>query len=118
MPAKGKGFNQSYNAQPAVDSASILIVATDKKQIEPILKALAELPEALGRVTQLLGDNGYFSAANVEHCVHAKIEPLLAAGRDVHHPHWEQCFIEPPMLTEPAAAVDRMKQRLKTVQRT
>ena len=64
---------------------------------------------------QLLADNGYFSAANVERCVAAKIEPLLAAGRDGHHPHWADRFTEPPPLAEPTSAVDRMKHRLKTV---
>ena len=123
MPAMGKGFEQSYNAQAAVDTESMLVVATDiaqvatdKQQVEPMLDALADLPEALGRVEQLLADNGYFSAANVERCVAAKIEPLLAAGRDAHHSHWEDRFTQPPPLPEPAAAVDRMKHRLKTVQ--
>jgi transposase len=122
MPATGKGFEQSYNAQAAVDTESLLVVAigmaqvaTDKQQVEPMLEVLAGLPGALGRVEQLLADNGYFSAANVEHCVDAKIEPLLAAGRDGHHPHWEDRFTEPPPLTEPASAVDRLKHRLKTV---
>ena len=54
--------------------------------------------------------------AAVEHCVKATIEPLLAAGRDGHHPHWEDRFTEPPPLAEPASAVDRMKHRLKTIQ--
>lgn len=123
MPATGKGFEQSYNAQAAVDTESMLIVATgmaqvatDKQQVEPMLEALAGLPEALGCVEQLLTDNGFFSAANVERCVQAKIEPLLAAGRDGHHPHWEERFTEPPPLAEPASAVDRMKHRLKTLQ--
>ena len=123
MPATGKGFEQSYNAQAAVDTQSMLVVATDiaqvatdKQQVEPMLDALAGLPEELGSVEQLLADNGYFSAANVEHCVAAKIEPLLAAGRDGHHPHWEDRFTEPPRPLEPAGAVDRMKHRLKTVQ--
>ena len=123
MPATGKGFEQNYNAQAAVDTESMLIVATgiaqvatDKQQVEPMLKALAGLPEALGSVAQLLTDNGYFSTVNVEHCVKAKIEPLLAAGRDGHHPHWEDRFTEPPPLVEPASAVDRMKRRLKTIQ--
>ena len=121
MPATGKGFEQSYNAQAAVDTESLLVVATglvqvatDKQQIEPMLEVLAALPEALGRVEHLLADNGYFSAANVKSCVDAKIEPLLAAGRDGHHPHWEDRFTEPPPLTEPASTVDRMKHRLKT----
>ena len=121
MPATGKGFEQSYNAQAAVDTESMLVVATDiaqvaidKQQLAPMLKALAGLPDELGRVKRLLGDNGFFSAANVESCVAAKIEPLLAAGRDAHHPHWEGRFTEPPPLNEPASAVDRMKHRLKT----
>ncbi len=121
MPATGKGFEQSYNAQAAVDTESMLVVATniaqvatDKQQVEPMLEALADLPDELGRVKRLLGDNGFFSAANVESCVTAKIEPLLAAGRDSHHPHWEDRFTEPPPLNEPASAVDRMKHRLNT----
>jgi transposase len=123
MPATGKGFEQSYNAQAAVDTESMLVVATDiaqvatdKQQVEPMLEALGTLPKELGRVKRLLGDNGYFSAVNVEHCVAAKIEPLLAVGRDGHHPHWEDRFTEPPLLNEPASAVDRMKHRLKTRQ--
>ena len=123
MPAKGKGFDQSYNAQAAVDTESMLVVAinmaqaaNDKQQLEPMLKELAGLPEALGSVKHVLADNGYFSAANVASCVEAKIEPLLAAGRDAHPPHWEERFTEPPALTEPASDVDRMKHRLKTIQ--
>jgi transposase len=121
MPATGKGFEQSYNAQAAVDTESMLVVATDvaqvatdKQQVEPMLEVLAGLPEALGRVEHLLADSGYFSAANVERCMQAKIEPLLATGRNGHHPHWEERFSEPPALAEPASAVERMKQRLKT----
>jgi Transposase DDE domain len=91
-------------------------VATDRQQAEPMLKVIAGLPEELGSVKHLLTDNGYFSAANVEHCVEAKIEPLFAAGRDRHHPNWEDRFTEPPPLTEPASAVDRMKHRLKAIQ--
>ena len=123
MPATGKGFDQSYNAQAAVDTESMLVVAiemaqvaTDKQQVEPMLKELAALPKELGSVEHLLTDNGYFSAANVERCVQAKIEPLLAAGRDGHHPHWQDRFTEPPPLAEPASVVDRMKHRLKTLQ--
>jgi transposase len=123
MPAKGDGFEQSYNAQAAVDTESMLVVAidvvqaaNDKQQLDPMLKELAGLPEALGNVKHVLADNGYFSAANVESCVEAKIEPLLAAGRDKHHPNWEDRFTEPPPITEPASDVDRMKHRLKTVQ--
>ena len=123
MPATGKGFEQSYNAQAAVDTESMLVVAidmaqvaTDKQQIEPMLDALGALPEELGRIEHLLADNGFFSAANVERCAQENIEPLLAAGRDAHHPHWQDRFTDPPALAEPAGIVDRMKHRLKTVQ--
>ena len=121
MPATGKGFEQSYNAQAAVDTESMLVVATDiaqvandQHQVVPMLEALAQLPDELGRVKRLLADSGFFSAANVESCVAAKIEPLLAAGREAHHPHWEDRFTEPAPLNEPASALERMKHRLKT----
>lgn len=123
MPSTSKGFEQSYNAQAAVDTENMLVVAidmaqvaTDKQQVEPMLEVLGALPKELGRVEHVLADNGYFSAANVETCVAAKIDPLLAAGRDGHHPHWQDRFTEPPALAEPASAVDRMKHRLKTLQ--
>ena len=122
MPAAGKGIEQSYNAQAAVDTDSMLVVAIDlvqaatDKQLAPILEVLAGLPEELGRVEHLLADNGYFSAANVNRCVEANIEPLLAAGRDGHHPHWEDRFTEPAPLVEPVGDVERIKHRLKTIQ--
>jgi transposase len=123
MPATGKGFEQSYNAQAAVDTESMLVVAsaiaqvaTDKQQLAPMLEAFAALPEELGSVAHLLSDNGFCSAANVERCVQAKIEPLLAVGREAHHPHWEERFSAPPALNEPASALERMKHRLRTTQ--
>jgi len=72
------------------------------------------LPEELGQATQLLADAGYFSEANVNRCVDAQIEPLLAAGRDSHHLSWQERFGEPPPLGEPADALERMRHRLKT----
>jgi transposase len=123
MPATGKGFDQSYNAQAAVDTQSMLVVASeiaqvanDKQQLAPMLEALGALPKELGRVEHLLTDNGFFSAANVDRCAAAGIEPLLAVGRDGHHPHWEARFSEPPPLDEPASAMERMKHRLSTTQ--
>ena len=37
----------------------------------------------------MLADSGYLSQANVEHCAAAKIEPLIALGRDRHHVGWQ-----------------------------
>ena len=56
MPAAGGGFEQSYNAQAAVDTDTMLVIATgltqaanDKQQIAPMVETLCALPEALGR---------------------------------------------------------------------
>ena len=121
MPAPGGGFEQSYNAQAAVDTDTMLVVATeltqaanDKQQVAPMLQRLGALPEDLGEVTQLLADAGYFSEANVSTCLDAHIDPLLAAGRESHHLPWQKRFSEPPPLAESADAVERMRHRLKT----
>ena len=121
MPESGGGFEQSYNAQAAVDTDTMLVVATgltqaanDKQQLEPMLEVLGELPEDLGAVTQMLADAGYFSETNVTACLDAAIEPLLAAGRESHHVPWQERLGEPPPLAEPNDAVADMKHRLKT----
>jgi len=121
MPESGGGFEQSYNAQAAVDTDTMLVVGTgltqaanDKQQITPMLDTLGELPEDLGSITQMLADAGYFSEANVTACVEASIEPLLAAGRESHHVPWQERFGEPPPLAESPEAVAQMKHHLKT----
>src|SRR3954465_1793990 len=93
MPMPGGGFEQCYNAQACVAAGSLLVVAqnvvqaaNDKQQIEPMLDKLAALPPELGQVETLLADTGYFSVANVQACVAADIDPLLAMGRQPHHP--------------------------------
>jgi len=121
MPAAGGGFEQSYNAQAAVDTGTMLVIATgltqaanDKQQLEPMLDTLGELPQDLGAVTQILADAGYFSEANVTACIDASIEPLLATGRESHHVPWQERCGEPLPLAEPADAVAHMRHRLKT----
>lgn len=92
MPVSGGGFEQCYNAQASVDTETMLVMGThvtqatnDKQQIEPALENLTALPDELGTVTDLLADTGYYSAANVQACVKAEIQPLLAVARDHHH---------------------------------
>src|SRR6516165_11224014 len=112
MPVAGGGFEQCYNAQAAVTADSLLVVATDvvqaandKQQIEPMLGQLATLPKDLGRPQTLLGDNGYFSAANVAACAAAEIAPLLAPGRTPHHPSLDERFAAaPPAPEHPTSA--------------
>jgi transposase len=121
MPVAGGGFEQAYNAQAAVDAESLLVVATgltqapnDKEQVTPLLAQLAPLSERLGKTARLLADTGYYSEKNVEACQGANIEPLIAIGRDQHHPGWRERFTEPDPLPEDATPVVRMAHRLKT----
>ena len=74
----------------------------------------AALPEELGNAETLLGDTGYFSAANVEACKTAGIEPLIAMGRQPHHPPWQERFAEAPPAPENPTPVEEMAHRLKT----
>ena len=80
----------------------------------PLMTALNALPEELGKVVRMLADAGYFSAANVTACVNVGIEPMLACGREAHHPLWQARFSEPPPLATPADPIARMKHRLLT----
>jgi len=93
MPVPGGGFEQCYNAQAAVAVGSLLVVANDvvqasndKRQVEPLLSRLGALAEKLGQTETLLADTGYFSAANVQACVAAQADPLIAMGRQPHYP--------------------------------
>ena len=92
MPVSGGSFEQSYNAQAAVDTQTMLVVAAhvtqasnDKRQIVPTLDKVAALPQVLGQVQTLLADTGYFSASNVRACRGREIEPLLSMKRESHH---------------------------------
>ena len=123
MPVPGGGFDQCYNAQAAVAAGSMLVVGTevtqaanDKEQIAPMLEKLQELPVELGEVERLLTDNGYLSEKNVEACVAAGIEPLMALGRERHHASWQERFAEAPRRPPRASAtaMEKMRYRLKT----
>jgi transposase len=121
MPLSGGGFEQAYNAQAGVDTATKLIVTThltqntnDKQELKPTLELLAALPKELGMVSELLADNGYFSETNVAACEDGRITPYIAVGRESHNQSpWDR-FSEPPPLAENADAVTKMRHRLKT----
>lgn len=121
MKVAGGGFEQCYNAQGAVDTESLLVIAphvtqagNDKEQVAPMVAKIQVLPEGLNGPATLLADSGFFSEKNVETCRLAQIEPLIAVGRDEHHPHWRNRFEEPAPLTGPASHVEQMKHALKT----
>ena len=121
MPVAGGGFEQCYNAQAAVAAGSMLVVAVDvvqapndKQQIEPMLDKIESLPTELGEAETLLADTGYFSAENVEACEKTGIDPLIAMGRQPHHPPLQERFEAPPPAPENPTPVEAMAHRLKT----
>jgi transposase len=121
MPVAGGGFDQCYNAQAAVATGSLLVVATDvvqapndKQQVEPMLEKIEALPEALGEVENLLADTGYFSAGNVDACDKAGVEPVIAMGRQPHHPPLSERFEKAPDAPKNPTLVEAMAHKLKT----
>jgi Transposase DDE domain len=113
------GFNQHYNAQVAVDQASLLIVATalsnhpnDKREAEPTLEALSP---KVGQPPAAALDNGYFSEANIQALERRGIEPYIATGREPHHPSWQTFFAERPAPPPPEASPTiKMAYKLQT----
>jgi transposase len=121
MPVAGGGFDQCYNAQAAVAAGRLLVVATDvvqapndKNQVEPMLEKIEALPEALGEVNHLLADTGYFSAGNVAACEKVGVEPVIAMGRQPHHPPLSERFEKAPDAPKDPTPVEAMAHRLKT----
>jgi hypothetical protein len=121
MPVAGGGFEQCYNAQAVVAADSLLVVATDvvqapndKQQLHPMLNKLTALPASLGAAETLLADNGYFSAASVTACATAGIAPLIAMGRETHHPSLAERFAEAPPPPEDPTPLEAMAHRLQT----
>jgi transposase len=121
MPVAGGGFEPCDNAQAAVAAGRLLVVAADvsqatndKPQRAPMLGKLAALPADLGQPETLLADTGYFSAAKVAACGAAGIAPLIALGRETHHPSLSERFAEAPPAPDDPTAVEAMAHRLKT----
>jgi transposase len=121
MPVAGGGFEQCYNAQAVVAADSLLVVATDvgqaandKQQLEPMLNKIVALPEVLGKAEALLADNGYFSAANVAACEAVTVQPLIAMGREAHHPSLSERFADAPPPPKDPTPVEAMAYRLAT----
>ena len=121
MPVAGGGFEPCDNAQAVVAAGSLLVVAADvvqaandKQQLAPMLGKIDTLPAELGRPETLLADSGYFSAANVTFCQAAEIEPLIAAGRQHHHPSLHERFAAAGPAPDHPTLVEAMAHRLQT----
>lgn len=123
MPSSDKGFVQAYNAQTAVDVDTMLIVEAhisqapnDKQELTPTLATLNTLPEKLGKVDTMLADAGYYSDDNVASCEKSGIEPFIPPSREKHNQPLTERFIDPAPLPEDAKPIDKMRNKLKTVE--
>lgn len=123
MPSSDKGFVQAYNAQAAVDVDTMLIVEAhisqapnDKQEIAAVLAALNELPTELGKVDTMLADAGYYSDDNVASSEQFGIEPFIPPNRQKHNQPLAERFIDPAPLPEDAEPIDKMRNKLKTVE--
>ena len=65
----------------------------------------------------MLGDAGYFSESNVDACDEAGVEPMIATGREKHHPSLSERFQDDPSPPkEDAAPLEKMRHRLNTLE--
>jgi transposase len=117
--SRDAGFGQYYNAQVAVDQASVLIVGhsvsnhpNDQGEVAP---TLASVPTEAGTPTAAALDTGYFSQANVDLLQARGIEPYIATGRDPHNQGWQAYFAEAgPAPAEDASLREKMAHKLRT----
>ena len=113
------GFDQDYNAQVAVDQASLLIVGeslsnhpNDQWEVVPTVDSI---PPELGRPEAAALDNGYFSPTNIEALERRGIDPYIATGRESHNQSWQERFAaEPTPPPEDASPKVKMAYKLKT----
>jgi len=122
MPTAGGGFEQAYDAQAGVDTATHLIVeqhvtdhTNDKQEVAPALARLDALPEVLGQVDALLADTGYHSEANLERCEVAGAEPDIPEARQHYNPPLaERLADDPPDPAEQPTPAEANAPRLRT----
>jgi transposase len=113
-------FVQAYNAQIAVDGAAQIIVAAevtqesnDKQQLAPML---AQVEQNLGvKPEATSADAGYFSEDQVNDERLKGTDLYVATGRQKHDQPEMPAGVQPgDPSAEPASAVEKMKQKLKT----
>lgn len=103
------GFEQSYNAQTAVDQESLLVVANTlsnhPNDMQEALPTVDAIPLALGMPEAAALDAGYFSEGNVRGLLERGIEPYIATGREPHHAAWQSLLnpVAPPPTDAPLA---------------
>lgn len=112
-----KSFEQSYNAQAAVDKEAQIIVATtvtqeanDKQQLVPMVK---EIRRTTGESPQtVLADSGYCSEKNLSDKSLEDIELLIPPDRQIHG----RVAAPSPQgrIPHDMSIVDRMRRKLQT----
>ena len=122
----GSGFEQSYNAQAAVEIESRLIVGqcvsaapNDKEQLLP---TLASIPAELGKPERVLTDSGFYSEAAVTAAEapgedgRPGVEIIAAVKKKGHHRSVEDLEqkADPPPPGPEATAKERMAHRTAT----
>lgn len=118
----GNHFEQSYNAQAAVEVANRLIVGervsqapNDKQELVP---TLAAIPAALGPVAVVLTDNGFFSTAAVQQIEQSGAGPTVyaAVAKTGHHRTVADLEVKPEPVPPAATAsgIEVMRYRLQT----
>ncbi len=116
----GKHFEQSYNAQAAVEVESMLIVSNHLSTCpNDKLELLPSLDAALANafiVTGVLADTGYYSENNTNGCEARQIEPYIAVGKQSHGIPIETILGSAPVpsLPEKATPKERMAHKLKS----
>jgi len=108
-----QGFDQQYNAQVAVEQASLLVVGhalsnqpNDQREAAP---TVASIPHALGTPDAAALDNGYFGEPNIQALEARGIAPYIAVGREPHHQGWRAYFAAAP---DPPPADASLKERM------
>jgi hypothetical protein len=97
-----------------VVAADVVQAANDKQQLEPMLNKVVGLAEVLGTTETMLADNGYFSVANVAACEAVAVQPLIAMGREAHHPSLSERIAAAPPPPKDPTPVEAMAYRLAT----
>lgn len=121
MPVSGDGFDQCYNAQAGVDTASQLILCNhvtqkpnDIREVKPAVDQLQKLDSKMGNLSALLADNGYFGISNCALIEQTGMTPYIAVGREQHNLTLEERFSDPPPLQDNPDMRSTMRHRLRT----
>lgn len=118
----GSGFEQSFNAQAAVEVDTMLIVGqhvtdapNDKEQLAPGLDSISPV---VGRVHQALVDTGYYSKKAVTEAEDRESKPTIYAAMQRHHHGRSIEQLEkrddPPKPPSDATIAEIMRYRLET----